>query len=61
VDAAPALAAWLTTGRHPPMPLAFRAPTDPTPDDDGPDDAPPPGVLPLDDAARARLARRRRR
>jgi anti-anti-sigma regulatory factor len=58
VDAAPALAAWLASGRQPPMPLAFRPPEqDPEP----PDPEPVPGVLRLDDAARARLARKRRR
>jgi len=58
IDAAPALAAWLASGRQPPMPLAFRPPdSEPEP----PDPAPVPGVLRLDDAARARLARKRRR
>lgn len=62
VDPPPALAAWLATGRQPHMPLAFRPEDDPaaaTPE--APNDPPPPGVLPLDDAARARLAARRRR
>ena len=59
VDAPPALAAWLTAGQRPPMPLAFRPPL---PDDDAvPNDPPEPGVLRLDDAARERLARKRRR
>jgi len=61
VDAAPALAAWLASGRQPPMPLAFRPPEPDPPSPDMPDDPPEPGVLPLDDAARARLARKRRR
>lgn len=53
LDAAPALAGWLTTGEA--LPLAFR---DAAPSaGDVPDDA---GILRLDDAARARLARRRR-
>jgi anti-anti-sigma regulatory factor len=60
VDAAPALAEWLASGRHPPMPLAFRAEAEPAPAEP-PNDPPEPGVLRLDDAARARLARRRRR
>ena len=63
VDAPPALATWLTAGRRPPMPLAFRA-DDGVPNDgaDGvPNDPPEPGVLRLDDAARERLARKRRR
>jgi len=73
VDAAPALAAWLVTERQPPMPLAFRvepSELDPLDDDgDGADDAESdapgepsePGVLRLDDAARRRLSRKRRR
>ena len=62
VDAPPALAAWLASGRQPPMPLAFRS-EDPEPAavPTVPNAPPEPGVLPLDDAARARLARRRRR
>ncbi|AHG88936.1 Sulfate transporter/antisigma-factor antagonist STAS [Gemmatirosa kalamazoonensis] len=62
VDAPPALAAWLASGRQPPMPLAFRS-EDPEPAavPAAPNAPPEPGVLPLDDAARARLARRRRR
>ena len=65
VDAAPALAAWLTTGRQPPMSLAYRGDGDESadvvPNAPVPNDPPVPGVLPLDDAARARLAARRRR
>ena len=65
VDAPPALAAWLTAGRRPPMLLAYRADDDPMPNDGGadavPNDPPEPGVLRLDDAARERLARKRRR
>lgn len=63
VDPAPALAAWLAAGRQPLMPLAFRPEEDeaPTTAATVPNEPPPPGVLRLDDAARARLAARRRR
>jgi anti-anti-sigma regulatory factor len=62
VDAAPALAAWLATDRlQAPMPLAFRPAPAATPPSRVPNEPPEPGVLPLDDAARARLARKRRR
>ncbi len=56
VDAAPALAGWLTSGPEAPMSLEFREEASAAPDS-APDDT---GILRLDDAARARLARRRR-
>jgi anti-anti-sigma regulatory factor len=71
VDAPPALAAWLVTGRQPPMSLVYRAGASelemlddaPAFDDDPelPNEPPEPGVLRLDEAARRRLARKRRR
>lgn len=62
VDAPPALAGWLTMGRDLPMSLAFRPDeeTDEAQDDEVPNDPPEPGVLALNDAARARLAARQR-
>lgn len=71
VDAAPALAAWLVTERQPPMPLAFRVEASEVEELDAlvedaveqSDVTEPsePGVLRLDDAARRRLSRKRRR